>query len=240
MAACRSEAEREGAGALGGSRLSAISGYPILAEFTSNMRGGAAIGAYESFLGSEAVGLEQAEVLIRFGAPPLSKTMQDFLAGADLRAHIHCSRSGEWADDSHTVTHHLVVDPASVSAAEWAGWSAKTPRTECSGRWTAAEHAARQVMEEEIAAGAYFDGAVLRDVVELMPAGGALFAGNSLPVRHLDQFGLSTERAPCSPMPTGARRASTATSRPRWASALSGRAKPLVAVAGRHHACIMI
>ena len=30
----------------------------------------------------------------------------------------------------------------------------------------------------------------VHDVVDLMPADGTLFAGNSLPVRHLDQFGL--------------------------------------------------
>jgi 2-succinyl-5-enolpyruvyl-6-hydroxy-3-cyclohexene-1-carboxylate synthase len=86
------------------------------------------------------------------------------------------------------------MDPASVSVAEWDGWLSKAPRDEWSKRWALVESAARQVIREEIDSGDYFDGAVLRDLVDLIPAESALFAGNSLPIRHLDQFGLSTDR----------------------------------------------
>ena len=48
--------------------------------------------------------------------------------------------------------------------------------------------AAWQIISDEIGTGAYYDGAVLHDTVDLMPHGGTIFAGNSLPVRHLDQF----------------------------------------------------
>ena len=192
---CRSEAEIDALKPWA-ERLSAITGYPILAEFTSNMRYGDAFGAYETFLGSEAVDLSQVEVLIRFGAPPLCKVVQDFLANNHLRYHIHCSRAGEWADDSHSVTQQLVMDPAALTAAEWDGfepaalspshWSSQLRRAECT---------ARQVIADEIECGDYFDGAVVYDIVDLIPAGSTLFAGNSLPIRHLDQFGLSSETA---------------------------------------------
>jgi 2-succinyl-5-enolpyruvyl-6-hydroxy-3-cyclohexene-1-carboxylate synthase len=46
-----------------------------------------------------------------------------------------------------------------------------------------------QVIDHEMATGDYFDGAVVYDVVDLIPDGSTLFAGNSLSVRHLDQFG---------------------------------------------------
>ena len=55
--------------------------------------------------------------------------------------------------------------------------------------WNALENLPSRLMAEEIATGDYFDGAVLHDVVDLMPLDSTLFAGNSLPVRHLDQFG---------------------------------------------------
>ena len=42
--------------------------------------------------------------------------------------------------------------------------------------------------------GAYFDGAVLADVLDLIPPESTLFVGNSLAVRHLDQFGKPTEK----------------------------------------------
>lgn len=190
---CRSEAERA-AITPWAERLSAISGFPILAEFTSNMRSGKAIGAYESLIESNADRLSQAEVLLRFGSPPLAKNMQDFLQGNHLRYHIHCSRAGEWADDSHTVTHHLTVNPAYVSVDEWDGWHGNSRQDEWSLHWQAAERTARQVIAEQIETGEYFDGAVLYDVVDLMPAESALFVGNSLPVRHLDQFGMSPKK----------------------------------------------
>lgn len=191
---CRSERERERLPPWA-AQLSRVSGFPILAEFTSNMRSANTITAYESFMPSSALDFSQVEVLIRFGAPPLSKRMGDFLARNQLREHIYCSRAGEWADDSHSVTRHLTLNPADLNPREWEGFQ---PAPDSTNAWrerlARADRAARQIIAAEIECGAYFDGAVLHDVVDLLPAGGALFAGNSLPVRHLDQFGLGSEK----------------------------------------------
>jgi 2-succinyl-5-enolpyruvyl-6-hydroxy-3-cyclohexene-1-carboxylate synthase len=51
------------------------------------------------------------------------------------------------------------------------------------------EQATWHVIDDAIETGDYFDGAVVYDVVDLIPEGSTLFAGNSLPVRHLDGFG---------------------------------------------------
>ena len=155
------------------------------------MRATNAIAAYESLMHSAAVDFSQVEVLIRFGAPPLSKRMLDFLEHNQLREHIYCSRAGEWADDSHSVTRHLTLNPATVNPREWDGFEPAPHSTDAWREGIArADQVARSVIARECAHGAYFDGAVLHDVVDLMPADGALSAGNSLPVRHLDQFGL--------------------------------------------------
>ncbi len=188
----RSEVEREALTAWT-RRLSVISGYPIFAEFTSNMRTGNAIGSYESFLDARAIDLRQIEVLIRFGAQPLPKNMGDFLEANPIPYHIYCSRLGEWADDSHSVTHQLTVDPARLDASEWEGFAPAASTAWMTGV-ARADSIARRVIAAAIDQGAYFDGAAVYDVVDLMPAGGALFAGSSLPVRHLDQFGLAKDR----------------------------------------------
>ena len=184
----RGEAERA---ALAGwaEGLSAICDYPIFAEFTSNMRIGKAIGSYESFLDARTIDLRQVEVLIRFGAPPLAKNMHDSLESNRFRAHIYCSRVGEWADDSHSVTHQLTVNPAKLNASEWEGFAPAAPKA-WDERLTRADWVTRQVIAAEMETGAYFDGAAVYDAVDLTPAGSALFVGNSLPIRHLDQFGL--------------------------------------------------
>jgi len=228
---CRGELERERM-LHWATKLSGVSGFPILAEFTSNMRAENTISAYESFMTSAAMDFSQVEVLIRFGAPPLSKNMQDFLAFNQLRCHIFCSRSGEWADDSHSVTHHLSINPATLDPSEWDRF-APAPRTTQSWREgvSRADRIARRVIAREIESGAYFDGAVLHDVVDLIPAGGVLFAGNSLPVRHLDQFGPPSGRSPIAYANRGASGIDGNVSAALGAGA-ARRDSPLVAVLG--------
>ena len=173
-------------------RLSQVSGFPILAEFTSNLRGEGILGAYESWL--PAVDLSRVETLIRFGAPPLCKGMQEFVGGGQLRQHIYCSRAGEWADDSHSLTQRLTIDPASLDASEFDD----LPEAPTAWRNQLAEVEAKtwRIIAEEMAGGAYFDGAAAYDMARLMPADGAVFAGSSLPVRHLDQFAAPRMQPP--------------------------------------------
>ena len=197
---CRNAAE---AGALTrwAARASRVSGYPILAEYTSNMRhiGHAAgegyepLGAYETYLSAAACKFKSIEALIRFGAPPLSKAVSDLVAGADLKHHIYCSRDGEWADDSHGITDLVHFDPLSAAPLPYAD---DPPATETAfrDRIGRAETIAWKLIDKEMETGDYFDGAAVYDVVDLMPADGLIFAGNSLPVRHLDQFGKPGDR----------------------------------------------
>lgn len=191
--ACRSQAERESL-LPWAQRLSDITGFPILAEFTSNMRAASTISACESILSAPEAEFSQVEVLIRLGAPPLSKAMADFLANSELAYHIYCSRAGEWADDTHSVTRHLTINPASVSLSDWGDFP-PAASTAWRDRLLRADEAARHTIATELESSPYFDGAVLYDLVDLLPADSTLFAGNSLPVRHLDQFG-STTRGP--------------------------------------------
>lgn len=166
------------------SRLSQVTGFPILAEFSSNLRGDDVLGAYESWLAG--VDMSGLAALIRLGALPLCAAMQDLLAKSRLRYHIHCSRAGEWADDSHSLTHHLTIDPAAVDAREFDN----LPAADDSWRVRLAkiDASAWQLISSEMASGDFFDGAVASVMAQLLPANGAIFAGSSLPVRQLDQF----------------------------------------------------
>ena len=89
---------------------------------------------------------------------------------------------------THSVTHQLTIDPASASPSDWDDFPPAQFSDWCK-HLRETEATARKVIADEIANGAYFDGAALYDVVNLMPFDSTLFAGASLPVRHLDQFG---------------------------------------------------
>lgn len=183
-------------------KLARVSGYPIFAEFTSNLRRPQRatdgdyqpLAAYESAINAGAFDLESFEVIIRFGAPPLSRIMQDALERANPEKHIYCSRSGEWADDSHRITDLVTLDPVRAEVFDYERDLPVADDGSFRDELARIDYEAWNIIKSEVECGAYFDGAAVYDVVDLLPADGMIFAGNSLPVRHLDQFGRPSSK----------------------------------------------
>lgn len=169
-------------------RAAAHIAYPLLAESTSNARhahGG--LGAYEMTLpGSPA-----PELILRFGDVPISNALNALLRDSGATV-VHISPGGLWSDDAH-ITHQLVG--ASVESVCAVLGELPPRQSEWAQGFTARETAAWHTVAGALDTGPYFDGAALYDVVDLMPEGGTLFAGNSLPVRQLDAFGRPQARA---------------------------------------------
>lgn len=182
--------------------LSQISGYPILADALSGVRfglhtnGAVICGSYETFL-QQDMGWPEPEVIIRFGAVPTSKWLNDYLSKITPAHRIHIRESGVWADDSHLTTLFLQVN------AEQACYQiAQNVIPRLSSDWLTMVHevetAVWQQTDEFLSADfadaalslpkGYTDFQAVMDTVEMMPVNGRLFMGNSLPVRHLDQF----------------------------------------------------
>ncbi len=191
--------------------LSQVSGYPILADALSGVRfglhtNGAVIsGGYETYLQrktskvSSTIKTAQqvakpprfthADVIIRFGAVPTSKWLNDYLTRTDILHRIHIRESGVWADDGHQTTHFIQVN------AEQACYQvAQNVIPRLSSDWLTmvyeTETAVWQKTDEFLSTDdkEYTDFKAVMDAVDLMPTNGRLFMGNSLPVRHLDQF----------------------------------------------------
>jgi 2-succinyl-5-enolpyruvyl-6-hydroxy-3-cyclohexene-1-carboxylate synthase len=129
--------------------------------------------------------------VVRFGDVPVSKALNLYLERTQPPTLIHVAPDGTWSDDSHMVTHVLTGDSATVAAQLLNEAPARKPGAFWATLYRM-EQATWRVIDEAIETGAYFDGAVVYDVVDLIPDGSTLFAGNSLPVRHLDQFGKPT------------------------------------------------
>lgn len=180
--------------------LSRRLGWPVFAEFTSNLRclpsaGDAAyapLAAYESYVTSGKIDFSQVEALVRFGAPPLANNMRRLLSELNLKAHVYGARAGEWADDTHSITDFIPF--RDLTAAIPQAQDIPKPQARWLAQLTMAEAKAWQVIEHEIESGGYFDGTAVYDVVDLLPADSTVFAGSSLPVRHLDQFGKPGRR----------------------------------------------
>ena len=170
--------------------LGRSTGYPIFADPLSGLRFGPhtesspIIGSYESFLQHPA-DFDEPEVVVRFGAVPTSKYLNEYLTGTAPTFQVHVRSNGVWADDSHLVSAYLQVDEAVFC---------KKVAERCQremGRWGASILAADrrcQRSQEKFLLESRFDVSAIVAAVSALPDGGILFAGNSLPVRHVDQF----------------------------------------------------
>lgn len=172
--------------------LSKISGYPILADPLSGIRfdqnqGGIIIGAYDTFLHTA---FPQPDVILRFGKVPTSTSLNTYIGASNADYFIQVADNGIWADDSHRTSHFFHVDSALLC--QEVNQLLTSRESEWQSRFIENERTVWRVFENY---DAFFDGRILHDTVDLLPDGANLFIGNSLPVRHLDQFAKPNEKS---------------------------------------------
>ncbi len=183
---------------LAAARLARASGYPLFADPLSGLRFGPQVvsnpiaGGYETFL-NVAHDCPRPKLILQFGAAPTSKRLNNYLAECETSLHIHVRENGVWADENHRTTHFLQVDELALCVAlekrlassRGSAWLDQWMRLEAD-TWVKLA----QTMNEMV-----FDAAYVSDLFDYLPDGGGLFAGNSLPIRHVDQFARPTEKA---------------------------------------------
>ena len=179
--------------------LAAALGAPLLADPLSGLRTGShdrshVIGAYDAFLRDARADALLPDCVIRFGAAPTSKALNQFMARATVAKHIVCDLPGSVRDPDGLTTHRLEADPTSaaegllrlVGAPTEAGWL---------DGWRIEDVAARGALDAFVlAADEPFEGRAVTELQGALPAGAALFAGNSMPVRDVDSFLAPSEK----------------------------------------------
>ncbi len=174
--------------------LAKSSGYPILADPLSGVRFGPAAatglvsGGYESYLQGGKAPWATPEVVIRFGAVPTAKWLNSYLSSNPPQYLIHVRDNGIWADDLHLVSYFLQAD-AAMTCEQLVAALPQRSRSAWTNEILAAEATSQQI-GQQYCREHFFDGAVVNAVVAALPAGARLMIGNSLPIRHLDQFGF--------------------------------------------------
>lgn len=154
---------------------------PILAEPLSNLRFGAhdrsrILARYNLWLGDVlAVGEERPDWVLRFGAWPVTRHLQDYAAAAGEQ--IIVDPWPRWSDPAHRVTRILRADPTPLCQALLARELLPAP-----AMWSA-HFAARDSGAECAASGHY-----IASIMDALPDGQAVFVGNSLAIRQMDSF----------------------------------------------------
>ncbi|MEJ7652914.1 MAG: thiamine pyrophosphate-dependent enzyme [Chloroflexia bacterium] len=171
-------------------------GWPILADPLSGLRCGVhdrslVVDAYDVFLRSEEwAHSHEPEVVIRFGASPVSKVLVQFLSQNEATRLTVVDAGGEWLDPMLGASEMLHVDPVALCDAlteEIAGDDA--PPGEWAATWVEANELTREALSEGLAElEELFEGRVCADLADALPDGSLLYVGNSMPVRDVDSF----------------------------------------------------
>lgn len=173
--------------------LAQRSGYPLLADPLSGVRygpwveGATVVGGYEGILAQGRDPWGAPQLVLRFGAAPTSKWLNQYLQESAPSHRVHIRENGVWADDSHQTTLFIQANEIlmceevlqRLPARAGSAWQQTVAATEARYWQTISAHVD----------GPFFDGLILYDVVKSLPADALLFVGNSLPVRHLDEYG---------------------------------------------------
>lgn len=183
-------------------RLAQVSGYPVLADALSGLRfgphvdilSGQLVSGYDTFLQAETVvHWSPPEVILRFGAMPISMALGRYIVAHGNSRHIQISGTGVWQDDTHTTSDFLWVDPVAVCEALSEQLDRRPADESWLARWYTANQTAQQVIGLTRQSG-FFEGDILNDVIKTVFQNSHLFVGNSLIVRHLDQFVLQNSK----------------------------------------------
>jgi len=176
-------------------RLAVHLGWPVLADPTSGCRvpRPTTVAAFDGLLREEAFAADhRPKLVVRFGAPPASKVLAQWLAGSGA-TEVVVGASPAWSDPDGAAALRVVADPAAVCD-HLVGRMAGAGETPWLARWRRAEAAAQEVLSARLGADrALSEPAVARAVVAGLPAGAQLHVSSSMPVRDVEWFAAPRE-----------------------------------------------
>ncbi|HEY1854878.1 MAG TPA: 2-succinyl-5-enolpyruvyl-6-hydroxy-3-cyclohexene-1-carboxylic-acid synthase, partial [Solirubrobacterales bacterium] len=175
--------------------LARASGFPILADATSQLRLGPhdrslVVSTYDQLLRDEHFAHSVVpELVLRFGEMPTSKPLRAWLAagGADQ---IVVDPSGGWNEPTQRATAIVRAEPTALAA----GWAR---RLEGEGRgepvrWLAAERAAREAIDAALSSAgpgaAITEPAIHRALGRAHAGGDLVYTSSSMPIRDQEAF----------------------------------------------------
>jgi 2-succinyl-5-enolpyruvyl-6-hydroxy-3-cyclohexene-1-carboxylate synthase len=172
--------------------LARVSGFPILAEPTSQLRCGPhqrshVVAAYDLLLRDERFARSVVpDFVLRFGAMPTSKPLRAWLAASDA-SEIVVDRDGGWNEPTNRAAAILRADPTEL-ASGWAARLEQEPRG-APAAWIAAEAAAQTAIDAELGTtGAISEPALHRALGAAHQDGDLVYTASSMPIRDQEAF----------------------------------------------------
>ncbi len=179
------------------SKLSAQTGYAILADPLSGLRfgehvsTGTIIAGYGAALRSPLLASAQPELILRFGVMPISQPLSDFLENQPVDVlQLGISEHGFWSDPTYRLTELLVADPLLFVEGLNELLSKKVESSEWAQLWRDAECGVWDALADAQA----FEGKIVVDALRNLPTDTRLVVANSLPIRHVEEWMSANEK----------------------------------------------
>lgn len=181
-------------------KLSSDLNYPILADPLSNLRTGShdkssVIECYDAFMKDDYITEKlKPEVVIRFGAMPISKPLFQFLKRTADIYQIVVDRQGGWREPTLMASEMIECDETWLCRQ-----ISKTAEIQNDAQWMEAWRNVNETARELLASaedhgGELFEGNIYRELQHAIPSQCHVIAGNSMPIRDLDNYFLNTEK----------------------------------------------
>ena len=176
--------------------LARATGFPVLAEWTSQLRlagddGVVRCHAFDGVLRAPAFReRHRPDVVVQIGAAPVSAAWEQYTLAHRGVAGVVFAPHG-WQDPFSRATELVLGDPlVGLEELVRALGTTRASRSEWSDAFDEADRRAWSVLDEDVANGdgGLSEGAAVRTVYEHVPGGSLLMLGNSLSVREFDTF----------------------------------------------------
>lgn len=184
-------------------QLARLLGYPILADPLSQLRSNIPanspiIASYDAFLRLNTV-IERAEpqVILRFGTMPTSKPLLLYIKRYATCPQIVVDDHGGWEEPTQLASTMIHADPVSLCQDLLAAFKQEQPIVDQMWLtfWQDVEKTTRHTLQSAIQDfQPLFEGRIFTELAQILPAGTALFAGNSMPIRDADTFLWESEQ----------------------------------------------
>ncbi|MFL6557546.1 MAG: 2-succinyl-5-enolpyruvyl-6-hydroxy-3-cyclohexene-1-carboxylic-acid synthase, partial [Bacillus sp. (in: firmicutes)] len=173
--------------------------FPIIADPLSQLRSGQhslknIIETYDTFLRNEdAKTFLKPEVVIRFGAMPISKALTIFLKeNGDAEQFVIDGGAG-WRDPSSLSTSMIFCDE-SVFCKKLLSYTNENPSSQFLTKWKKVNGLTKENMNALRDITELSEGKLFYQLADMVPEGATLFVGNSMPIRDLDSFFLTNNK----------------------------------------------
>ncbi|WP_335872905.1 2-succinyl-5-enolpyruvyl-6-hydroxy-3-cyclohexene-1-carboxylic-acid synthase [Bacillus sp. 2205SS5-2] len=171
--------------------------FPLLADPLSYLRGSyedEIIGCYDSFLRVEELGRQlEPDLVIRFGAMPVSKALSTFLQKQKTIPHWIIDPGSDWRDPNSSGRQTIYADE-SLFCEDILSYLAEGNTSEWLEGWKVANHITMKEITSLKTLDSIDEVTLFSTLGKNLPPSSTLFVGNSMPIRDMDTFFQATDQ----------------------------------------------